>query len=381
MYNAMSVIIEEEDIFTLPRWLRGRGDSSAQDAAQSTQVATCEASPSEKASRESEIPIASEMKEETRSSTTATSNPSPLPTCLQAMASDECDEIAAVRMAAETLSRARPESTPSAQALSLARTLTSEWRWQPVATGGRDERSSPPEWTDSIIALASPTGIRCVIDMAFRSKFKIARPTRAYQLILDGVSEVFVGTKEELVQEIVWLEGAMVRSFAACGMSPAPWRTAGGLLRLYRRFLEVPTSSERWVGAETWDADLDQFTSVILSHCSTRRLGEPSTYDQYRPSATACAVPHSTPEDDATEKEDGEDYFCISSESGTGAAPSEDSSDPPSGLSSLDFSNALSHTSESPSCSKCQPQMSSVKRRLQSLTSLLRTRPASRRLQ
>lgn len=67
-------------------------------------------------------------------------------------------------------------------------------------------------------------GQRLVVDVDFKSEFKIARPTKSYRAVLQSLPAMFVGKPERLQQVVALAAEAARRSMKRRGLLLAPWR-------------------------------------------------------------------------------------------------------------------------------------------------------------
>lgn len=70
-------------------------------------------------------------------------------------------------------------------------------------------------------------GERLIVDIDFRSEFAIARPTKAYKLILQTLPGIFVGKSDRLEKIIGIVSDAAKQSLKKKGMPVPPWRKPG----------------------------------------------------------------------------------------------------------------------------------------------------------
>lgn len=77
------------------------------------------------------------------------------------------------------------------------------------------------EYVDVIIE-----GERLIIDIDFRSEFDIARPTKAYKLVLQKLPNIFIGKADRLEKIIGIVSEAARQSLKKKGMPFPPWRKA-----------------------------------------------------------------------------------------------------------------------------------------------------------
>lgn len=69
-------------------------------------------------------------------------------------------------------------------------------------------------------------GERLIIDIDFRSEFAIARPTKAYKLVLQALPSIFIGKPDRLEKIIGIVCDAAKQSLKKKGMPVPPWRKA-----------------------------------------------------------------------------------------------------------------------------------------------------------
>lgn len=65
---------------------------------------------------------------------------------------------------------------------------------------------------------------RLVVDVDFKSEFKIARPTKSYRAVLQSLPAIFVGKPERLQQVVALAAEAARRSMKRRGLLLPPWR-------------------------------------------------------------------------------------------------------------------------------------------------------------
>lgn len=70
-------------------------------------------------------------------------------------------------------------------------------------------------------------GERLIVDIDFRSEFAIARPTKAYKLILQTLPGIFIGKSDRLEKIIGIVSDAAKQSLKKKGMPVPPWRKPG----------------------------------------------------------------------------------------------------------------------------------------------------------
>lgn len=70
-------------------------------------------------------------------------------------------------------------------------------------------------------------GERLIVDIDFRSEFAIARPTKAYKLILQTLPNIFIGKSDRLERIIGIVADAAKQSLKKKGMPVPPWRKPG----------------------------------------------------------------------------------------------------------------------------------------------------------
>lgn len=69
-------------------------------------------------------------------------------------------------------------------------------------------------------------GERVLIDVDFKSKFEIARPTKKYKTISETLPYVFVGQVDRLKKVVVVVSKAAKKSMLKKGLLVPPWRRA-----------------------------------------------------------------------------------------------------------------------------------------------------------
>ncbi|XP_047982272.1 uncharacterized protein LOC125223253 isoform X2 [Salvia hispanica] len=91
----------------------------------------------------------------------------------------------------------------------------SKWEKSPSFLAGEYE------YVDVLIG-----GERLIIDIDFRSEFAIARPTKAYKLVLQALPSIFIGKPDRLEKIIGIVSDAAKQSLKKKGMPVPPWRKA-----------------------------------------------------------------------------------------------------------------------------------------------------------
>ncbi|KAG6400846.1 hypothetical protein SASPL_137690 [Salvia splendens] len=91
----------------------------------------------------------------------------------------------------------------------------SKWEKSPSFLAGEYE------YVDVLIG-----GERVIIDIDFRSEFAIARPTKAYKLVLQALPSIFIGKPDRLEKIIGIVSDAAKQSLKKKGMPVPPWRKA-----------------------------------------------------------------------------------------------------------------------------------------------------------
>ncbi|CAI9115644.1 OLC1v1016608C1 [Oldenlandia corymbosa var. corymbosa] len=72
-------------------------------------------------------------------------------------------------------------------------------------------------------------GVRLIVDIDFRSQFKLARPTPQYEDMLNSVPKIFVGTEMKLEKVITLMCSAGKKSLRERELHIPPWRKASYL--------------------------------------------------------------------------------------------------------------------------------------------------------
>lgn len=67
-------------------------------------------------------------------------------------------------------------------------------------------------------------GEQCIIDIKFKEKFIIARPTHQYYYVLENIPEVFVGREKELINVVSYIASEIHLSFKVNDLELPPWR-------------------------------------------------------------------------------------------------------------------------------------------------------------
>ncbi|XP_042014117.1 uncharacterized protein LOC121762337 isoform X2 [Salvia splendens] len=91
----------------------------------------------------------------------------------------------------------------------------SKWEKSPSFLAGEYE------YVDVLIG-----GERLIIDIDFKSEFAIARPTKAYKLVLQALPSIFIGKPDRLEKIIGIVSDAAKQSLKKKGMPVPPWRKA-----------------------------------------------------------------------------------------------------------------------------------------------------------
>ncbi|XP_059664378.1 uncharacterized protein LOC132310180 [Cornus florida] len=80
------------------------------------------------------------------------------------------------------------------------------------------------EFIDVVTSESAVSRRRYFIDLDFAGEFEIARPTGAYERVLQALPRVFVGRSEELKQVVKVMSDAARRSLKSRGLHLPPWR-------------------------------------------------------------------------------------------------------------------------------------------------------------
>jgi len=76
-----------------------------------------------------------------------------------------------------------------------------------------------------------------IVDPKFKEQFEIARPTPEYLEILKDVPNIFIGTKKQLFNTILFIVQASHISFFTSGLHIPPWRKEQSVLSKWRSVL------------------------------------------------------------------------------------------------------------------------------------------------
>ncbi|KAL7254643.1 hypothetical protein ACSBR1_008904 [Camellia fascicularis] len=68
--------------------------------------------------------------------------------------------------------------------------------------------------------------VRLIVDMDFRSQFKLARPTSTYSELTTSLTSIFVGSEEKLIEIICLVCSAAKQCLRERGLHIPPWRKA-----------------------------------------------------------------------------------------------------------------------------------------------------------
>ncbi|CAI0434228.1 unnamed protein product [Linum tenue] len=171
--------------------------------------------------------------------------------------------------------------------------------------------SHPAGEYEYIDVVMIPGAERFLIDIDFRSEFEIARPTKAYKLVLQTLPYIFVGNSERLQKIVGIVSEAAKQSMKKKGMHIPPWRkveyfkakwlshytrTTPSPAEHQKKQLLVPDSSKLEVAFEEQDPGATETPELALA--STLKSDE---QEQEKAESVLVSTPKSHDQEEAQE--------------------------------------------------------------------------------
>jgi hypothetical protein len=72
------------------------------------------------------------------------------------------------------------------------------------------------------------------VDVGFKEVFTIVRPTQEYEMALAMLSDVFIGSEQDLYKCVEYMTECARQSFMANGLSMPPWREGGMVMKNFQ---------------------------------------------------------------------------------------------------------------------------------------------------
>lgn len=155
--------------------------------------------------------------------------------------------VANIQEELQLVSGVFPSGTPSTVlSHALAYTLQTKYNWQVKfcckSADARLPHTMPVSWVEDVLVVMPAERTYCIVDLNFQAKFVVRCPgTMGEQYMHDvtrRVPSVFIGSLNQLFQEVDLCTTALERLFRASTMTLPPWRTRRTFQQLYKFCLE-----------------------------------------------------------------------------------------------------------------------------------------------